>query len=388
MDSAVLRNKFLGKGCIMAEDGKLVSKTERLSVRSQNVGVEFDNILRESSSNTFSLPKESVTRLCVLNFIVCSEDALQASASEDIVAKVFGNIPLRAVFVNLSSEASTLPKTDVSSFCRVGEGGAKQICVEQVFLNANAEVLQELPGTIFPTLVPDLPVFLWWRGDPPLREEYFHEILEACNVVILDSVDFHNGREDMLLFKSLVDRRFSHCVFTDMNWFRLGPWREEIARFFDVPKHLENINNIKEVTIKLASDARNSHQALLFLGWLAALLTWECVKSQETMSGVRFFMKNLRTNADVEVEIVGVEMNGAMLHGVQESILSVRFEIEGIQKHTFILEAYKKDEDVCTSYVDVGVSDESDILLSQLQTLYHDSVFINALKSSCDILSV
>jgi len=373
----------------MAEDGKLVSKIERLSVKSQDVSVEFDNILKDSSSNSFSLNKESVTRLCVLNLIVYSGNALQASGSEDIVAKVFGDIPLRAVFVNLSSEADTLPKTDVASFCKVGEGGAKQICVEQVFLTTNAEVVQELPGTIFPTLVPDLPVFLWWRGYAPLRERYFHEILEVCDVVMLDSGDFHKGREDMLLFKSLVDRRFSHCVFADMSWFRIGPWREEVARFFDVPEHLENINNIEKITINFASGTRNDHQALLFLGWLASLLMWECLEKRESVSGVQFSMKNVRTSASVDVEIVNVQKDGEMLHGVRENILSVEFEVGGMQKHTFTSEPCRRNEqNSYTSYVDIGVSDESDILLSQLQTLYHDSVFINALKASCNILSV
>jgi len=360
------------------------SKANSLKIKYKTENQSISEVLRESVTTKFQYPVEGVTRKCVLNLIVYSEGSLLASHSEEIVGKVFGNIPLRAIFVNSINDSPGL-STNVASFCRLGSEGKKQFCVEQVFLNTNREALEDLPCTVLPFLVPELTTFLWWRGKTPFEDSSFLDMSEICDVVLLDSADFHSDPKVLFKFNTLVQKRFSHSVFTDLNWIRLKNWREETALSFDNPERLENIKNIKKVKIVYSSSSEKDffYQPLLFLGWMASLLGWDGIKNTSNDSSTTFSLRS-KDGAKIEAEVVR-----DVIEGAGNNILEVQFEIKGVLCNTYSLISplYTPKVQHCFSYIDVILPEESEVLFSQLQNIHHDPVFVGALKSSCSILN-
>src|SRR5207248_5492359 len=75
--------------------------------------------------------------------------------------------PCRALLaISRASENMSL-EAWVSARCHLPSAKSeKQICCEQITVRWEGHGIHELPSVVLPLLVPDLPVFLWWRtGD-------------------------------------------------------------------------------------------------------------------------------------------------------------------------------------------------------------------------------
>src|SRR5207245_4465671 len=68
--------------------------------------------------------------------------------------------------------------------------GARLVCYEQILVRARGNVDDRLASALIPLLVPDLPVFLWWTGTPPLGSRSFTDLLRLTDRLVVDSADF------------------------------------------------------------------------------------------------------------------------------------------------------------------------------------------------------
>src|SRR5205807_2505103 len=55
---------------------------------------------------------------------------------------------------------------------------------------AHGDFEDRLASAVIPLLVPDLPVFLWWTGTPPLGSRSFGDLLRLTDRLVVDSADF------------------------------------------------------------------------------------------------------------------------------------------------------------------------------------------------------
>ncbi len=176
------------------------------------------------------------------------------------------------------------PARDIEMYVTAFCGGqqrspSKHLCCEEITLTAQGRFVSELPSAALPLLVPDLPVFLWWREQLGVEDRLFSQLCMAADRVVIDSADFQDPAADLVTVAQLFKRKGDEAiVLSDLNWARLTPWRASLANFYDVEDYCAQLDQITEVSITFVAETRKpssvSSQALLIVGWLASRLKW------------------------------------------------------------------------------------------------------------------
>ena len=221
----------------------------------------------------------SGARTSVLTLIVYATRPVHARRAAGAIAELSRRHPARAVIVLVDRVAPSASEGALTTHCDVPNPAAgHEICYEQVLIHARGEVEERVTSAVAPLVIPDLPVFLWWTGTPPLDAGHFAALAAAAGRIIVDSADFARPGETLPRIAVLCARGKGRYGVTDLSWTRLTPWRELVTQFFDVPRWRPFLDALVEVHVGYAVDAdgRQSHpsQALLLYGWLASRLGW------------------------------------------------------------------------------------------------------------------
>jgi glucose-6-phosphate dehydrogenase assembly protein OpcA len=144
-------------------------------------------------------------------------------------------------------------------------------------------------SAIVPLLVPDVPVFLWWKDIPHDDDKLFDRMARLADRVVIDSAAFDHPHEDLLRLSALVRSLGRDTRISDLNWGRLTSWRTLLASFWDVTEyrpHLERIDSVKiEYDPPDAAPDEIAPKALLAAGWLASRLNWKLEESGASREG-------------------------------------------------------------------------------------------------------
>jgi glucose-6-phosphate dehydrogenase assembly protein OpcA len=221
-----------------------------------------------------------IARASVLNLIVYADREEHARRAARSISDLALRHPSRAIVV-LADRGQARQQNDrrIEMHCQLPiPDGARQVCYEQILVRASGDVDDRLASAVIPLLVPDLPVFLWWTGTPPLGSRPFTDLLRLTDRLIVDSADFARPEITLPIIARISEAARGRFGLTDLNWTRLTPWREIATAFFDVPAwrlFLDGITGLR-VGFAVDMDGRDIHpsQALLFVGWLASRLGW------------------------------------------------------------------------------------------------------------------
>ena len=228
-----------------------------------------------------------ITRACVLNLIVYATPHEDAKAIDALLDEVAQQHPSRVLLL-LADEKANAPRLEayVSARCQVGEGGgaAKQVCGEQVTIEAGGKSLETVGSAVEPLLVPDVPVFLWWKDIPHYEDKLFNRLVEMSDRVVLDSLAFDHPHEDLLRLAQIIRSHPQFMLVSDLNWGRLTSWRMLIASFWDVPDYRPRLDQIERVVVEYdppdVAQQEIAAQGLLIVGWLVSGLGWEIVSTE------------------------------------------------------------------------------------------------------------
>ncbi len=237
-----------------------------------------------------------VTRACVLNLVVYAEGPEEREEVDALLDAVIERHPCRAL-VLIADRAAEEPRLEafISTRCQMSKGGGKQICGEQVTIEAAGEVVSSAATAVAPLLVPDVPVFLWWKDIPHYEDKLFNRLAELSDRVVIDSASFDNPHYDVTRLSRILEERRGSLNLSDLNWGRLTSWRSLVASFWDVADYRDSLSKIESVRIEYDPPDRApgeiAPKALLAVGWLAACLGWEVEGSEpsEAEGGERRF---------------------------------------------------------------------------------------------------
>ena len=160
-------------------------------------------------------------------------------------------------------------------------------CFEQTTILASGSAVRSVANIIQPLLKPDLPIYLWWLGDPPEQNDpTFISLVDISSRMIVDSTSFFKPEQDIGYLSALFQTA-PECALSDLNWGRITPWRQLISQFFDVPEYRSYLTGVTSIEIEhsvapLATQMRtelgdvspNPARALLLAGWLKERLGW------------------------------------------------------------------------------------------------------------------
>ena len=240
--------------------------------------------------------ESGVTRACALNLLVYATVTDDRAGIDEMLDTVCENHPGRTLLL-MADRETTEPKLHayVSTRCRMLGGNRKQICGEQVTIEAAGGAISTVASAIEPLLVPDVSVFLWWKDIPHYEDKLFNRLIELSDRVVIDSTCFDHPYQDLSRLAQIIRERPQLMSVSDLNWGRLTAWRTLIASFWDIPDYKPHLDKIDRITIEydppdIAPD-EIAPTALLILGWLASRLGWKLEGRGEEQSGTTFQLR-------------------------------------------------------------------------------------------------
>jgi glucose-6-phosphate dehydrogenase assembly protein OpcA len=237
-----------------------------------------------------------VVRACVLNLVVYAGGAEERAEVDDLLAEVVERHPCRAIVLN-AERGSAGPRLEafVSTRCQLSSRGSKRICGEQISIEAAGSAVDTASSAVAPLLVPDVPVFLWWKDIPHYEDKLFTRLAGMADRVVIDSASFDRPHEDLRRLATLLEG--GRLRLSDLNWGRLTSWRALVAGFWDVADYRDSLARIERVVIEYDPPDRSHDEvapkALLALGWMASRLGWEVSEGGATFDDgrARFLLK-------------------------------------------------------------------------------------------------
>lgn len=275
--------------------------SEASLVRNLGIPVEADAETIENELRAFWETASSagsgsgVVRACSCNMLVLAHSSLEAAEVLPVLAQVSQWHPHRSLVVWTVGGESRPHESEMRAWigvqCSLGEAGSAQVCSESVSIEAPRRMLRALPANLSALLVPDLPVFLYWRSFRESDRDLAEGLARFADVLVVDS---HASKDDPAgrkrLLEALVHAHGDRAV-RDLNWERLTPWRELLSQFFDAPaaRHYAREISAVDITRSIAAKGKIPTRTLLLTGWLASRLGWHlrrAVRSRDRWESV------------------------------------------------------------------------------------------------------
>ena len=293
-------------------------------------------------------------RSSVLNLVVIAGDTDTARTCAQIISGTAGRHPSRSLIISEADpngppglDASIETVTTTTAAGRRAESGA-----EMVHVTAHGETGRHLASIIVPLLVHDLPVAMWWPGQPALSTHRSDRLLPIADRLIVDGSAWNGNGLDVLgdlAHLSEVRRpggRVAHnrpLVIVDFALVRQTRWREALASVYDLPDLRPHLGAVRSIRVTYAAceegdpDARtNVVRPLYHVAWLAARLGMSVVeplarargghrtallrqRDHEVSVSLEPAMSDLGEGSTVRVELSsklrGAEMTGVVTAG-------------------------------------------------------------------------
>jgi len=387
------------------------------------------SLLWKMSADNMRIGQNTNVRTSVLNLIICAPDIESAQRASKLLRDLANMHLARVTIVILDSSEGTpsAVSTWVTLRCFSVISDLMRHCFEQTTVLATGSAMRAIANIIQPLLKPELPVYLWWIGDPPSDDTTFHGLVALSERVIMDSTSFFNPEQDMRSL-ALLFQGSPESALRDLNWARLNPWRQLVAQFFDVAEYrpfLVGVNSIEiaHAAAPLASPMRDEYgdvspnpaRALLLAGWLKTRLGWSLAedtsKNQyDTASGTYFWQMDRSSNTRLTHQLSSTRGKPAKLASIYirpqvysdmppGSICFLRLasQIEGKQA-TFTI-AREDDPDHVLTSVEIlherrpqrvvslsTLYDESRLLSDELEIIQRDLLYEQTLQEVADLL--
>jgi glucose-6-phosphate dehydrogenase assembly protein OpcA len=180
-------------------------------------------------------------------------------AAEDVLSGLAERHPSRTIVLFPQPDADDGLEGDVDiDIFPVGAG--RQICTETIRVRLNGPRAAAPASVVQPLLLPDLPVFLRWRGVPPYGAPAFEGLVDVVDRLIVDSTEWGDLPADYEGLTKIFDR----ATVSDIAWARTSRWRPQLASLWP---------DIADVTkIRVTGTAAQAH---LLAGWLRTRLDRE-----------------------------------------------------------------------------------------------------------------
>lgn len=230
--------------------------------------------------------ESGVTRACALNLLVYATTSEDRAQIDDMLNEVNEQHPGRTL-VLLADRASVESKLEayVSTRCRRLGGSGKQVCGEQVTIEAAGAAIETVASAIAPLLVPDAPVFLWWKDIPHYEDKLFGRLTTMSDRVVIDSSCFDHPHEDLQRLSQIIKEHPQFMTASDLNWGRLTAWRTLISSFWDVPDYRPYLDKIDRLLVEYDSPdfapEEIAPKALLVTGWFMSRLGWKIEEAKK-----------------------------------------------------------------------------------------------------------
>jgi hypothetical protein len=178
-------------------------------------------------------------------------------AAEDVLSGLAERHPSRTLVLVPQPDAGSdglEASAEVACF-PVGEG--RQVCTETIRIRLNGRTSLVPESVVQPLFLPDLPVFLRWRGTPAFGDRPFERLVDVIDRLIVDSTEWPDLAASYEQLTDLFDR----VIVSDIAWARTSRWRLQLASLWP------DIGGAQKIRV-----VGTAAQAHLLGGWLRSRL--------------------------------------------------------------------------------------------------------------------
>lgn len=216
-------------------------------------------------------------RATVLNLLAYASDRIQAAEMAAQAAAMAEQHPSRTIVLSVDP-LGLAGDWDiyVSAHCHPAVPG-HLVCFEAVELVAHGQAVPQLPAVALSLLLRDLPVVLWWPGEVPFASPLFQQLAGNSDRLLVDTESAPDPAGTLQHLADLSRSGRCPCTVSDFAWYRLLPWRDLTAQFFDAPDCRPCLHLLERVRLEvsaLPAQPADWTQAYLLAAWLATRLGW------------------------------------------------------------------------------------------------------------------
>lgn len=246
----------------------------------QSAGTNLAEVRERLAQLWHNFPAAKV-RESVQNLVVFAADSGWGEECGASLRGVSGLHPSRSVVLLPGGESLS---ARVELRVRPLRGGGPGIFGEEIVLAVPPVQRSHPASLVWPLLLPDLPTVVFWGGDPEPEAVAFRELLEMADLLAVDSATFVRPRESWAwLGEAWRDRHLR--VWGDLNWPRLGAWREAVARLFDDPEARRLRPWLREIEVEPGLGGPGG--SWLLAAWMAVRLGGRPVVRGEAVAEIK-----------------------------------------------------------------------------------------------------
>ena len=216
-------------------------------------------------------------RTSVMNLVVIAGRGEVGERVASIVEGLTGRHPSRTLIVTPADpDGPAWLDAQVQAHCVLPSDNAPETCSELVYLTCGGESGQHLSGLVAPLLIHDLPVTVWWPGEPHFESRSARELLPMADRVLVDGSGWSgDGLAGLAAMAQLPERH--DLEIADFAMLRQARWREAIASTFDRPTLLPFLGHLDRIEVHYAArdgapGAANVVRPMYHVAWLASRL--------------------------------------------------------------------------------------------------------------------
>lgn len=164
-------------------------------------------------------------RTSVLTHIAWVPLEWQQAATETL-AGLAERHPSRTLLLFPQPDGAAALAARVSLECHELAGLERHLCSEVVELRLHGHRAEAPASIVLPLLLPDLPVFLRWRGRPDFGSPVFAQLADVVDRLVVDSSEWPDVPAAYAELARFLDR----VAVSDIAWRRTLSWRRELAQ--------------------------------------------------------------------------------------------------------------------------------------------------------------
>jgi hypothetical protein len=216
-------------------------------------------------------------RSSVMNLVVIAGRGEVGQRVASVVEGLTGRHPSRTIIVSPADpDGPTWLNAQIEAHCVLPSPTSPETCSELVYLTCGGEGGQHLAAVVAPLLIHDLPVTVWWPGEPHFESRSALELLPMADRVIVDGAGWSGDGVSGLAAMCSLPRRFEVEV-ADFALLRQARWREALASTFDRPNLMPFLSHLERIEVRYASSdgvpgATNVVRPIYHVAWLGSRL--------------------------------------------------------------------------------------------------------------------
>ncbi|MGZ8437344.1 MAG: glucose-6-phosphate dehydrogenase assembly protein OpcA [Candidatus Limnocylindrales bacterium] len=233
-------------------------------------------------------------RTSVMNLVVVARRPELAERCAATIHALTGRHPSRTIVIQSADpDGPSWLDARVEAHCVLPREDAPETCAETIHVTCGGESGLHLAAIATPLIIHDLPVTVWWPGEPPLTSRPARDLFATADRLVVDGSTW-SGDGLARLRELAALQASSRLAISDFALVRQSRWREAIASIFDDPDFLPYLRSLRRIAVTYgthdetcAPGSANLVKPLYHVGWIASRLGLSVVKPLAPVAGHR-----------------------------------------------------------------------------------------------------